>query len=96
MITIRIHTIIGLKEVLGRGMIEFPVPPRTTVGTLLALMIEKWGTKLSGYFSDFDCAGPLPRVRILVNGQDIAFLSGSGTELQEGDEILLLPMVGGG
>ena len=37
---------------------EFSVPPRTTVGALLTLMIEKWGTQLSDYFSDSDGSAP--------------------------------------
>lgn len=86
----------GLKEVLGHGMIELPVPRGTTVLTLIALMVERWGAGLSPYFSDLDEARPLPHVRVLVNGQDIAFLHGTATRLQEGDEVLMLPLLGGG
>jgi molybdopterin converting factor small subunit len=32
----------------------------------------------------------------MVNGQTIQFLDGLGTVLKEGDEVLLLPLVGGG
>jgi molybdopterin converting factor small subunit len=39
---------------------------------------------------------PLPKIRILVNGRDIGFLNGMETELRDGDEVLMLPLVGGG
>ena len=95
-VKVRIHTIAGLKEVLGHGDIELPVPQGATIRALLALMVKRWGEGLVPYFSDFDHARPLPHVRILVRGQDIAFLDGIDTQLSEGDEVLLLPLVGGG
>jgi molybdopterin synthase sulfur carrier subunit len=95
-ISITIHTIIGLKEILGQEVIEFPIPEGTTVKALLALMVDKWGARLSSYFSDAEQDRPLPKIRIVVNGRDIGFLQGMETELRDGDEILMLPLVGGG
>jgi molybdopterin synthase sulfur carrier subunit len=96
MVSITIRTIIGLKEILGQDAIDFPIPEGTTVKALVALMIAKWGTRLASYFSDAEQDRPLPKVRILVNGRDIGFLKGMETELGDGDEVLLLPLVGGG
>jgi molybdopterin converting factor small subunit len=46
----------------------------------------------------FDSGGNLfPYIRLMVNGRDIAFLEKKmETALQEGDEILIFPPVGGG
>lgn len=96
MISIKIRTIIGLKEILGKEVIEFPVPEGTTIRSLLALMVDKWGARLAPYFSDAEDDRPLPKIRIAVNGRDIGFLQGMETELGNGDEVLLLPLVGGG
>jgi molybdopterin synthase sulfur carrier subunit len=93
MVSITIRTIIGLKEILGQEVIEFPIPEGTTVKSLVALMIDKWGVRLA---SDAEQDRPLPKIRIVVNGRDIGFLKGMETELQDGDEVLLLPLVGGG
>ena len=38
----------------------------------------------------------LSYIRLMINGQDIAFLKGLETALHEGDEILILPPVSGG
>ena len=96
MISITIHTIIGLKEILGQEVIKFPIPEGTTVKSLLALMVDKWGARLAPYFSEAEQDHPLPKIRIVVNGRDIGFLHGMETELQDGDEVLMLPLVGGG
>ena len=96
MISIKIHTIIGLKEILGKEVIEFQVPEGTTIRSLLALMVDKWGARLAPYFSDAEDNRPLPKIRIVVNGRDIGFLKGMETALGDGDEVLLLPLVGGG
>lgn len=96
MISITIRTIIGLKEILGKEVIEFSITEGTTVKSLVALMVEKWGSRLAPYFADAEQNRPLPKIRILVNGRDIGFLNGMETELRDGDEILLLPLVGGG
>ena len=96
MINITIHTIIGLKEILGKEVIEFPIPEGTTVKSLAALMVAQWGGRLAPYFSDAEDDRPLPKIRIAINGRDIGFLKGMETELRDGDEVLMLPLVGGG
>jgi molybdopterin synthase sulfur carrier subunit len=96
LISITIRTIIGLKKILGKDVIEFPIPEGTTVKALLALMVDTWGAQLAAYFSDAEQDRPLPKIRILVNGRDIGFLNGMETELRDGDVVLMLPLVGGG
>ena len=59
-------------------------------------MGETYGEPLTTQL--FDSSGNLfPYIRLMVNGRDIAFLKNKmETPLQEGDEILVLPPVGGG
>jgi molybdopterin synthase sulfur carrier subunit len=95
-ISVTIRTIIGLKAILGQEAIEFPIPEGTTVKSLVALMVDKWGARLAPYFPDAEQDRPLPKIRILVNGRDIGFLKGMETALRDGDEVLMLPLVGGG
>ncbi|HUJ68914.1 MAG TPA: MoaD/ThiS family protein [Syntrophorhabdales bacterium] len=93
---VKVRTIARLKEILGQDEVELPVPQDATVGTLMTLMTERWGEDLSVKSFEAHGSGPLPHVRILVNGQDIAFLEGIATRLADGDEVLMLPLVGGG
>ena len=96
MIKIKIHTILGLKEILGQRVVELPLPQGSTIKALLAVMAHKWGRKFSSYVSDPGHVHLLPHIRILVNGRDIGFINGMETELQDGDEVLMLPLAGGG
>ena len=59
-------------------------------------MVEIYGESLNTQL--FDSGGNLfPYIRLMVNGRDIAFLEKKmETALKEGDEVLILPPVGGG
>ncbi len=93
---ITLHTILGLKQVIGQRLTEVDLPDGSTVEDLLTYMRERWGDKLSTRLFDPASGAVLPYVRIMVNGQAIHFLEGMETPLKEGDEILILPPVSGG
>ena len=93
---IKIHSILSLKEVLGRRDVEMIVPDGTTVSGLLAGMIEIWGDSLSPHLFKPGSDQLLPYVRLMINGQTIQFINGMETVLNDGDEVLLLPLAAGG
>ena len=96
MIQVKVHTILNLKKILGRGDIDLTMKKGSTVKDVLITMVETYGEPLNAQL--FDSGGDLfPYIRLMVNGRDIAFLENKmETALQEGDEILILPPVGGG
>ena len=96
MIKITLHTILGLKQVIGQRLTEIDLPHGATVEDFLTYMKERWGDRLSARLFDPDSGAVLPYVRIMVNGQTIQFLEGMDTQLKEGDEVLILPPVSGG
>jgi len=85
-----------LKRIIGSGEIELSIPERSTLEELLATMVKRWGKELSSRLLESNSSIPLPYIRLMVNGRDIAFLNRLKTELQEGDEILILPPIAGG
>jgi MoaD family protein len=93
---VTLHTILGLKQVIGQRLTEIDLPHGSTVGDFLAYVAARWGDALATHLFDSDNGAVLPHVRIMVNGQAIQFLEGMETPLQEGDEILILPPVSGG
>ncbi len=93
---VTLHTILGLKEVVGQRLTEVDLPDGATVGDCLTYMKERWGEGLSGRLLGPEGGAVLPYVRIMVNGQAIQFLDGLGTVLREGDEVLILPPASGG
>jgi sulfur-carrier protein len=93
---ITIHTILEIKQALGRRLIEIDLPQDSTVGDLLAYMKKRWGEKLKSRLFNPDDGEVLEHLRIMVNGQTIRYLKGMNTLLNEGDEVLIMPLVSGG
>ena len=65
----------------------------STVGEVLDALYERYGELRSRISED----GGLRRfVNVYVDGEDIRFLDGLDTEVQDGDEVTILPAVAGG
>ena len=96
LISIKIRTILDLKKAIGSGEVTLMIPPATTLSALLGIMVKRWGKRLATRLCEPDGIRPRPHIRLMVNGRDIAFLNRLETELQEGDEVLILPPVSGG
>lgn len=90
------RTILDFKRILGKREVQISVPEQSTFQELLLKMVDSWGDELASHLFKPNSTAPLPHIRLMVNGQDIAFLNGTETVLQDGDEILILPPVGGG
>jgi sulfur-carrier protein len=93
---IKVHSILSLKEVLGGKDVEMIIPEGTTLSGLLAGMVEIWGDSLSPHIFKPGSDEILPYVRLMVNGKAIQSLNGIETVLNDGDEVLLLPLAAGG
>ena len=96
LITLKVRTILDFKKILGKREVEISIPEKSTLQELLLKMVGTWGDELRSRLFEPNSTSPLPHIRLMVNGQDIAFLNGMETVLEEGDEILILPPVGGG
>lgn len=96
MITVKVHTILTIKKILGKGEVELSVSEGSTLGGLLTTMVNRWGDELAANIFEAESGNVLPYIRLMVNGQDINFLNGIKTVLQNGDEVLILPPVSGG
>lgn len=93
---VTLHTILGIKDVVGQRMTEIELPDGSTIADFLTHIKERWGDELSARLFDLDTGAVLPYVRVMVNGQTIEFLEGMETPLKEGDEVLILPPASGG
>ncbi len=96
MITVKVRTILTIKKILGQGEIELSVPERSTLQELVTMLVNRFGDELASLLLKPETRNSLPYIRYMVNGRDIAFLSGMETMLQSGDEVLILPPVSGG
>jgi MoaD family protein len=93
---ITIQTILGLRKALGQRHTEIDLRPGSTVAEAFAYMKERWGELLTPHLFDATTGEILSHLRIMVNGREIHFLQGMQTCLNDGDEILILPMISGG
>ena len=96
MIRVKIYTILTLKKILGQREFEVSIQEGSTVKDLLSWMIQTWGDVLSPLLFYPESDRLLPHIRLLVNGQDIQFLSGAENVLRDGDEFSMLPILTGG
>ena len=75
----------GAKEVEAGG---------ATIGEVLASLVERWPSLKDQLFTE---DGELNRfVNVYVNGQDVRYLEGTGTPVEDRDEVRLLPAMAGG
>jgi len=93
---VKVVTILHLVEVLGSRETILEVSEGTTVAGLLTLLAERCDPAAVGQiFADRD--GTLqPSITVMLNGRLLVFAGGLEAILAEGDEILVLPAVGGG
>jgi MoaD family protein len=95
-ITIKVQTILYLKRLFGAPEIEISVQRRCTLQGCLEKLVNARGDELASHLFKPYSTEILPHLRLMINGRDIAFLDGIKTELQDGDEVLILPPVSGG
>jgi molybdopterin synthase sulfur carrier subunit len=96
-ITVTVHTILQLVEVMGGRDTEVELPPGSTLGSLYAALSGRMGAAPGrGVLFLPGTSTPRPDIRVMVNGRQAEFLRGPRTVLSNGDEILLLPGAAGG
>jgi molybdopterin synthase sulfur carrier subunit len=89
-VTVKIPT--QLRSVTG-GEAETMVDGATTVGDVLDGLYERYDGLRDRIAED----GDLRRfVNVYVGGEDIRFLEGLETRIEDGDEVTILPAVAGG
>ena len=89
-VTIRIPTQL---RVLAGGDSEAAVDDATTVGEVLDGLYDRY----DGLRDRIAVDGDLRRfVNVYVGGEDIRFLDGLETAVEDGDEVTILPAVAGG
>ena len=96
MIRIEVRTILEFAQIFGQDRFEVTLAEGRTVENLLEELINTWGDELASSLFEPDRFKLLPHIGLMVNGRSISLLDNMETVLQDGDQVLILPPVGGG
>jgi molybdopterin synthase sulfur carrier subunit len=84
-----------LRQITGRKTVEFDLPEGTTVGGLLATVVERYPEMREKLFHEDGTL--LGNVHVFINGRDAPFLDRRlATALEETDTVDVFPAVAGG
>ena len=85
----------ALRHVSGAGELALNCKDNVSIRELMPEITEEVPA-LTRSLIDQQLEEPTPNVLILVNGREISVLNGLETNLQDGDEVVLVPVVHGG
>jgi molybdopterin synthase sulfur carrier subunit len=92
-VTVKFFT--TLREITGKKEEQIEFSKASTVESLLKQLSKKYGKEFDDYVYD-ELGNVHGHLHFLVNGQSITALNEFRTRLKEGDQVAILPPVGGG
>jgi len=94
-IRVKVRFFTSLREIVGKREEQIEFSKAVTVKELLKHLLQKHGERFRDYV--YDEKGEVRgHLQFLVNGTSTTTLQGFKTKLKEGDQIAILPPVGGG
>jgi len=94
-IKVKVKFFTTLREIVGKKEEQIELSRSVTVEALLKQLSKKYGKEFEDYVYD-ELGNIRGHLQFLVNGKSITALQGFKTKLKEGDQIAILPPVGGG
>jgi len=94
-IRVKVRFFTALREIVGKREEQYEFLRAVTVEDLLKQLSQKYGRRFRDYV--YNEKGEVrSHLQFLVNGKSTTTLQGFKTRLREGDQIAILPPVGGG
>jgi sulfur-carrier protein len=93
--TLNIKFIGALRHISGKSQLTINSQQNTSLKELLSKLCKEF-PPLEKTFTDQELNDSRSNTLILVNGREISVLNGLQTELNDGDEIVFVPVVHGG
>jgi molybdopterin synthase sulfur carrier subunit len=94
-IRVKVKFFTTLREIVGKKEEQIELSRSVTVEALLRQLAKTYGKDFEDYVFD-ELGNTRGHLQFLVNGNSITTLKGLKTKLIEGDQIAILPPVGGG
>ena len=92
-VTVKFFT--TLREIMGKKEEQIELARPVTVEALLKQLSEAYGNDFVDYVFD-ELGNVRGHLQFLVNGKSVTTLQGFKTKLNDGDQVAVLPPVGGG
>jgi len=94
-VKVKVKFFTTLREIVSKKEEQIELSGSVTVEGLLRQLSKTYGTDFKDYVYD-ELGNVRGHLQFLVNGNSITALQGFKTKLKEGDQLAILPPVGGG
>jgi molybdopterin synthase sulfur carrier subunit len=95
-VNIRVRFLGVFRRLSGKSRVSMELEEPTTVGKVIQKLTEAFPPEFKRSLIDPELEDPRPNALILVNGKEISVSRGLETEVNDGDEIVLVPVAHGG
>jgi molybdopterin synthase sulfur carrier subunit len=93
---IKVRLLGVLRGLSGEGLVSVESEEPTTVRKVIQKLTEAFSPEFKRVLIDPELEDPRPNALILVDGKEISVLQGLETKINDGDEIVLVPVSHGG
>ncbi len=93
-IKVEVKFLATIRAITGESSIELLCTDHDTAGTVMQILVEKYGKKFEQVITDG--TDLKSSIKMIINGRDIEYLNGPDTQLKDGDVIVLIPPIAGG
>jgi len=94
-INVKVKFFTTLREIVGKKEEQIELSSSFTLKALLKLLSKKYGRDFEDYVYD-ELGNVRGHLQFLINGKSASATQGLKTKLKEGDQVAILPPVGGG
>jgi len=95
-IKLKVKLIGVFRGLSGRDQLHIDFEKPVSIETMIKKIVELFSHSFKQTLIDPVSNDPRPNTIILVNGKEISVLNGIETEVNDGDEIVLIPVSHGG
>jgi len=95
-IHVKVRLLGVLRGLSGEDSVSVESEGPTTVRKVIQKLTEAFSPEFKRVLIDPELEDPRPNALILVNGKEISVLQGLKTKVNDGDEIVLVPISHGG
>lgn len=95
-ITVKVKLLGVFRGITGKQQLLIKLKKPASIIAVVQKLVELFSPEFKQALIDPELGDPRPNALIMVNGKEISVLEGLKTELDEGDEVVIVPVSHGG